>query len=48
MHTGLKGKIALITGGSSGIGMGIAQVLADEGVDLAIASRIQILQLLRS
>ena len=39
METGLKGKKALITGGSSGIGKGISNVLADEGVDLAIASR---------
>jgi NAD(P)-dependent dehydrogenase (short-subunit alcohol dehydrogenase family) len=39
METGLRGKTALVTGGSSGIGRGIALVLADEGVDLAIASR---------
>ena len=39
MQTGLAGKSALITGGSSGIGLGIAQVLAEEGVRLAIASR---------
>ena len=39
METGLRGKTALITGGSSGIGRGIATVLAQEGVDLAIASR---------
>lgn len=39
MDTGLKGKNALITGGSSGIGLGIATVLAGEGVNLAIASR---------
>src|SRR5690242_20374671 len=39
MNTGLKGKTALITGGASGIGRGIALVLAEEGVNLAVASR---------
>jgi len=39
MELGLRGKSALITGGASGIGLGIAQVLAAEGVNLAIASR---------
>ena len=39
MDSGLKGKTALITGGSSGIGLGIARTLAQEGVNLAIASR---------
>ena len=39
MKTELEGKKALITGGASGIGRGISRVLAEEGVDLAIASR---------
>ncbi|MCC6492785.1 MAG: SDR family oxidoreductase [Pirellulales bacterium] len=39
MDSGLRGKSALITGGSSGIGRGIAEVLAAEGVNLALASR---------
>jgi NAD(P)-dependent dehydrogenase (short-subunit alcohol dehydrogenase family) len=33
----LKGKTALITGGASGIGLGISRALAAEGVNLAIA-----------
>jgi len=39
MDMGIAGKNCLITGGSSGIGKGIAMVLAREGVNLAIASR---------
>lgn len=39
MNTGLAGKSALITGGASGIGLGIAHALAEEGVRLAVASR---------
>jgi NAD(P)-dependent dehydrogenase (short-subunit alcohol dehydrogenase family) len=39
MDLGILGKNCLITGGSSGIGRGIAGVLAREGVNLAIASR---------
>ena len=39
MDTGLKGKTALITGGASGIGLGISKALAREGVSLAVASR---------
>ena len=37
MESGLKGKKCLITGGSTGIGLGMATALAAEGVELAIA-----------
>ena len=39
MDLGLQGRKAIITGGSRGIGLAIAQTLADEGCDLAICSR---------
>ena len=39
MDLGLRGKKALITAGSRGIGLCIAQALADEGVDIAICAR---------
>ena len=39
MDLGLKGKKAIITGGSKGIGLASAHALADEGVDVAICSR---------
>lgn len=39
MDLRLEGKVAVVTGGSVGIGLAIAEGLAAEGVDLAIAAR---------
>ena len=39
MDLGLSGKKAVITGATRGIGRAIANLLADEGVSLAICSR---------
>ena len=39
MDLGLRGKHAIVTGGSLGIGKAIARELAREGVDVAIVAR---------
>src|SRR5262245_7020632 len=39
MQLGLTGKVALITGGTSGIGLAIARALAAEGCRVAICGR---------
>jgi 3-oxoacyl-[acyl-carrier protein] reductase len=39
MELGLKGKVALVTAASKGIGFGVAKVLASEGCKVVISSR---------
>jgi 3-oxoacyl-[acyl-carrier protein] reductase len=39
MNLSLKGKIAIVTGGSAGIGRGISDALVDEGCHVCICSR---------
>jgi NAD(P)-dependent dehydrogenase (short-subunit alcohol dehydrogenase family) len=39
MDLGLKGKVALITGASQGLGWAMARRLADEGMAIAVAAR---------
>ena len=46
MDLGIKGKAALVTGASEGIGMAIARRLAEEGANVAICARTE--QKLRS
>ena len=41
MDLGIKGKRALVLGSSAGMGRGVAEALAAEGVDVVITSRYQ-------
>src|SRR5690606_41526472 len=39
MDLGISGKVALVTGGSAGIGLAAAKSLAREGCDVCVAAR---------
>jgi NAD(P)-dependent dehydrogenase (short-subunit alcohol dehydrogenase family) len=42
MDLQLKGKTAIVTGGSAGIGLAVARLLADEGVEVNLLSGIRL------
>ena len=35
----LRGKVAIVTGGNGGIGLGLAHGLADAGADIAVVAK---------
>ncbi len=41
MDLGIKGRVALVTGASKGLGLGVATALASEGAVVAISSRTE-------